>query len=213
MDSKKIKTINRSQIQFSSPSREEYFDFLVRCYFGEGVDLLKMAVDRAYLDLNRTLHGFATHKNADLLRSEAHKIVISLVQGLHGKKMTQNAFDKWHFKSCEELRRNFWIGGFEKFTYGQAQKWINMTLKYVFTIGEKRLPGFESCYPFAHIPIDNVFMDVLQIYKKINLPCPWSRIDDYEVYLNMQKEFRSTFPNSIPLAVEFRLWITGQTSA
>jgi len=172
-----------------------------------------MAVDRAYLDLNRTLHGFATHINADFLRDESHELMISLVKRLLGKKMTQNAFDKWHFKSCEELRRHFWVGGFEKFTYGQAQKWINMTLKYVFTIGEKRLPGFELCYPFAHIPIDNVFMDVLQVYKKIKLPCPWSRIDDYDVYLNLQKEFRSTFPNSIPLAVEFRLWIAGQTSA
>jgi hypothetical protein len=213
MDSKKIKPKSSSKGQFPPPTREEYFDFLVRCYFGEGVDLLKMAVDRAYLDLNRTLHGFATHINADLLRSESHKVMISLVGGLRGKKITQSAFDRWHFKSCEELRHHFWIGGFERFTYGQAQKWINMTLKYVFTMGEKRLPGFESFYPFAHIPIDNVFMDVLQVYKKINLPCAWSRIDDYEVYLKLQKEFRSTFPNSIPLAVEFRLWITGQTSS
>jgi hypothetical protein len=171
-----------------------------------------MAVDRAYLDLNRTLHGFATHKNADLLRKDSHWLMISLVKHLREKKMTQNAFDKWHFKSCEELRRYFWVGGFEKFTYGQAQKWINMTLKYVFTIGEKRLPGFESCYPFAHIPIDNVFMEVVQVYKKINLPCAWSRIDEYGIYLKLQKEFRDLFPNSIPLAVEFRLWMSGQAA-
>jgi hypothetical protein len=86
MDSKKLKPKSSSIGQFPPPTREEYFDFLVRCYFGEGVDLLKMAVDRAYLDLNRTLHGFATHKNADLLRSESHEIMISLTGGLRKKK-------------------------------------------------------------------------------------------------------------------------------
>jgi len=209
MDSKKQKPQKSPKSHFSPPTREEYFDFLVRCYFGEGVHLLKMAVDRAYLDLNRTLHGFATHINADLLREESHGLMISLVKRLQGKRMTQAAFDRWHLKSCKELRNCFWLGNFDKFTYGQAQKWINMTLKYIFTIGEKRLPGFESCYPFAHIPIDNVFMDALQVYKKVGLPGAWSRIDDYEVYFKLQKEIRVIFPNSNPLDVEFRLWISG----
>jgi hypothetical protein len=207
VNSKLHKSKKIAKGQFSPPSQDEYFDFLIRCYFGEGVDLLKMAVDRAYLDLNRTLHGFASHQNADLLRDESHRLMISLVKRLQEKKMTQTAFDSWHQKSCKKLRQHFWNGGFKQFTYGQAQKWINMTLKYVFTLGEKRLPGFETCYPFAHIPIDNVFIDALQAYKKISLPCAWSRIDDYDVYLKLQKEFRDVFPDLIPLAVEFRLWM------
>jgi hypothetical protein len=55
-------------------------------------------------------------------------------------------------------------------------------------------------------------MEVVQVYKKINLPCAWSRIDDYGIYLKLQKEFRDLFPNSIPLAVEFRLWMSGQAA-
>ena len=207
MDSKLHKSKSAPKSQFPPPTREEYFDFLVRCYFGGGVDLLKSAIDRAYLDLTRTLHGFATPKNADLLRRESHELMLVLVKRLQGGKVTQTIFDNWHLKSCKELRQHFWNGGFKKFTYGQAQKWINMTLKYVFTIGERRLPGFESCYPFAHIPIDNVFIEALQVYKKVSLPCAWSRIDDYDVYLKLQEEFRCAFPNSIPLAVEFRLWM------
>lgn len=203
------KSKSTSTTHFPAPTREEYFEFLVRCYFGEGQDLLKMAVDRAYLDLNRTLHGFATHINADLLREESHRLMMSLIKRLRGKKMTQAAFDKWHLQACKELRNCFWEGNFKKFTYGQAQKWINMTLKYIFTIGEQRLPGYEVCYPFAHIPIDNIFIDAVQVYKKVGLPSAWSRIDDYEVYLELQKEFRDAFPDSIPLAAEFRLWMSG----
>ena len=211
MDSKKLKLINNSKSQFLTPTREEYFDFLIRCYFGEGDNPLKMAIDRAYLDLNRTLHGFANHRGADSVRDGAHKLMISMLKRLQRKRVSQISFDKWHFKSCEALRNYFWQGGFRKFSYGQSQKWINMTLKYIFTMGEKRLPGYATCYPFAHIPIDNIFIDSLQEYKKVKLPAAWSRMDDYGVYLQLQKEFRSIFPDSIPLDVEFRLWISHQT--
>jgi hypothetical protein len=55
------------------PSREEQFDFLVRCYFGEGSDLLRLCIHRAYLDFSRTLHGFASHKKADHLRQGGYE--------------------------------------------------------------------------------------------------------------------------------------------
>jgi hypothetical protein len=166
-----------------------------------------MAIDRAYLDLNRTMHGFATHTNADLLRDDSRELMFLLIERLWKKKMTQDVFDKWHFFASKELRDCFWEGNFKKFTYGQAQKWINMTLKYIFTMGEKRIPGYEQCYPYAHIPIDNVFLDSIQVYIKIDLSSAWSRIDDYEVYMKLQKEFRGAFLNSIPLDVEFNLWM------
>jgi hypothetical protein len=39
--------------RYPTPSREDYFDFFVRCYFGEGADLLLLCVRRAYRDFNR----------------------------------------------------------------------------------------------------------------------------------------------------------------
>ena len=192
---------------FRKPSQNDYFNFLIRCYFGEGNDLLRMSVERAYLDLNRTLHGFATHRTADRIRENAHALVIQNIYCLKNIKLSQKSYDNWHAKACDDLRTSFWKGGFRKFTYGQAQKWLNMSMKYIFVMGKDRLPGYQNCYPFAHIPIDNIFMDAIRPYRKIRLPCAWSRIDDYEVYLKLQKEFRELFSNSIPLDVEFKLWI------
>ena len=71
-----------SKERFVAPSREDYFDFLVRCYFGEGKNPLRLCVQRAYLDLNRTLHGFAGHKGAETLREKAHQFVATLVNAL-----------------------------------------------------------------------------------------------------------------------------------
>ena len=65
-----------------TPSQEGYFDFLIRCHFGEGQNPLRLCVERAYLDVNRTLHGFVQHKDAETLREKAHQFVATLVNAL-----------------------------------------------------------------------------------------------------------------------------------
>jgi hypothetical protein len=195
---------------FTAPSREDYFDFLVRCYFGDSEDSLQLCVKRAYLDLNRTLHGFAVRKGSEELRNSAHLLVGRLVTGLLALSASQQAFDSWHRKACLDLRGHYRKGGFEAFSHGQAQKWLNMTLKYVFAMGESRLPGYLPYYSFAHIPIDNVFVAAAKAIGGPELPMPWSRLDDYAVYFGLQEGYRKMFAPSAPLAAEFKLWLGGE---
>ena len=86
-------------LSYGVPSREDYFDFLIRCYFGEGQDALQLCVRRAYLDLNRTLHGFAGHSTADKLREKAHQRVAEKVAALKNEAASQQALDSWHLKA------------------------------------------------------------------------------------------------------------------
>jgi hypothetical protein len=194
-------------LPFPSPSREDYFDFLIRCYFGDGQDPLQMCVRRAYLDLNRTLHGFAGHPSADQVRSKAHKLVAQKVVVLKLEEVGQRSFDNWHQETCTDIRKLYRKGGFTTFTHGQAQKWLNMTLKYVFAMGESRLFGYMPYYGDAHIPIDNVFVAAAKAIGGPDLPLPWSRLDDYAVYFGLQQKYRQMFLPSPPLAAEFKLWL------
>jgi len=200
----------KPDLAYEVPSREDYFDFLIRCYFGEGQDALQLCVRRAYLDLNRTLHGFAGHSTADQLREKAHQRVAEKVAALTHEAASQKAFDSWHRKACLDLRGHYRKGGFEAFSHGQAQKWLNMTLKYVFAMGESRLPGYLPYYSFAHIPIDNVFVTAAKAIGGPDLPMPWSRLDDYSAYFHLQEGYREMFAPSAPLAAEFKLWLGGQ---
>lgn len=202
--------VEKADVSYEAPSREDYFDFLVRCYFGDGQDALQRCVRRAYLDLNRTLHGFAGHKTADRLREEAHQQVAQRVAALKHEPASQQAFDSWHRKACSDIREHYRKGGFDAFSHGQAQKWLNMTLKYAFAMGESRLPGYLLHYSFAHIPIDNVFVAAVKAIGGPDLPMPWSRLDDYSVYLRLQEGYRKMFAPSAPLAAEFRLWLGGK---
>jgi len=96
---------------------------------------------------------------------------------------------------------------------GQAQKWLNMALKYVYVFGESRLPGYEAFYRFCHVPIDNIALDspAFAGLGKIDKLKPWSRIEKYKPYLEFQKDVRRRYPTSAPLAVEFWAWQGGSS--
>ena len=195
-------------MHYNDPSREDQFDFLIRCYFGSGTDYLRLCVHRAYLDLNRTLHGFAKLINADDLREKGYCLVVEEMKLLSTKGIiSQKNFDDWHESACEKLKKSYITGGFDKFSIGQSQKWINMSLKYIFSLGEDRISGFKHLYKFSHIPIDNVFLKKVITYGFKGINVPWSRLDNYQDYLNYQQQFRKIFVGSSPLAAEFQLWL------
>ena len=93
------------------------------------------------------------------------------------------------------------------FHAGQAQKWVNMTLKYVFTVGEEHIPGFGPAYAFCHAPIDNIVLGELTRY---GFDCPrkvWSQFD-YGEYFKCQEWMREKFKPTPLLSVEFLLWMS-----
>lgn len=190
---------------YPDPSTTDQADFLLRLYFGPGEDALLLAIKRAHQDLSRTVHGIGAHPDA---RQEATKLLRVEITKLSGNPAiaTQEAFDSWHRRICERLRDAYASTGYKKFTFGQAQKWLNMTLKYVFVFGKARLPGYEAFYRFCHVPIDNIILESRTFSGLSAFAKPWSRNDDYDEYLAFQRAVREQFPESSPLAVEFWVW-------
>lgn len=189
-------------------TRKDFEEYLFRLYFGSDTDLIRACIIRAYLDFNRTLHGLWKIENAgaiknkaiDLLKSQLHALKLLLA-----KPITSAQFDDWHKITCERLISHYKENGFHFFV-GQAQKWVNMTLKYMFTFGDQRIPGYEKARPYCHAPIDNIVLQKLSKYGFPHLNCAWSRLDDFDEYINIQKWIRETFGEG-PLDIEFRLWL------
>lgn len=195
---------------FSIPTRDEQRHFLLRLYFGAGVDRLGACVDRAYRDFNRTLHGLAKLPSAMELHETASACVRAALAALpaNANSLNQDAFDAWHRDGCHRLCTTYAEHGFPSFAIGQAQKWFNMAFKYVHVFGEEHLPGFASLYEFGHVPLDNIILLQLARYGAPPLSSPWSRLRDYKEYLDFQRWIRQRFPDSSPLAVEFHMWQT-----
>jgi hypothetical protein len=180
-------------------------DFWIRLYLGSNKDLIESSIDKAYLDFSRTLHGITKLKTIEswsLIKNTVRSIVN---QAIEKDFFSQEEFDEWHKRSCDDL-----INYCKKtinFTmfYGQAQKWINMSLKYLFALGNERVAGVERNYKYFHIPIDRIIQEMLKS-DITSFPISWSRIDCYEDYLDYQKKIRMKFIDRIPLEVEFLLF-------
>ena len=111
---------------------------------------------------------------------------MSLLQSLAVEKKTfQKGYDTWHEQGCLQLQSLYRKQGFDKFSIGQAQKWLNMSLKYLFTIGGDRLPRFGRHYKNVHVPMDNVFLEAGNELVGPVLSMPSSRLDNYQTYLDL----------------------------
>jgi len=195
-------------------NRKDYEEYLIRLYFGDSNDLLDACINRAYRDLNRTIHGIDRLETKDQLYNETSGYLKKSFLDIQKDCVCmaeQEEFDLWHKSICSNLSIRYVKHGYNSFSVGQAQKWINMTFKYIFTMGENRLSGFDNLYRFCHIPLDNIILEKLkEEYGFSGLSCAWSRLDDYEEYLSCQKLIRQIFAAELPLDVEFKLWMKGK---
>lgn len=161
-------------------------------------DILDLAITKAYKDLMRTIRGFADIENHDEIITNARSnLKSSIIKILSQNITTQKQFDIIHEEACNELIKAFSI---QPFTIGQAQKWINMTFKYLYLLEYEKI---DSVYEYCHVPIDSYMLNI----TNYSMSKPWSKLNDYKEYLNYQIWFRNKYNDSIPLDKEFYLWL------
>lgn len=162
------------------------------------------AIKRAYKDFNRTLQKFPSDENLKkTIRNNWIEVLKNKIDELVNYSFeNQEKFTLWHQSTSYHLR----TANDYKPSQSQAQKWINMTLKYLFVFGEIRVPGISENYRFFHIPIDNIIMQKLEKLGIAKFNQAWSQINDYDSYYKYQREVRELFPDRIPMDIEFELF-------
>ena len=130
---------------------------------------------------------------------KATKLIMGEIYSVKDNRSTQENFDKWHEKTCGKI-----IGCYDKvngskiiFTYGNAQKWLNMALKYLWLLGD--LPN-DIKEERLHAPIDSYILQKLRNLNEEGVTCSadtfyykensWSKISDYDDYFDLQKVIR-----------------------
>ncbi len=186
---------------------KDALDFLKAICFGAIDDPYEAASSRAYRDFSRTLRF---NKIDDAIRKELRMRVTSILReritaiDTYGAA-SQEDFDSWHKETCSLIMHPY--NEIEiSFSCGQAQKWLNMTIKYLYIIGNC---SFDKVFGFLHIPVDNYVLEIAR--KELGVPVPsvrWSRWIDYEdEYMAYQKELRSRIKTYEPLRWEFKYWM------
>ena len=189
---------------------EDVKDFLLNAYFGDVADPIYTAANSAYLDLNRTIEfkkaPNISKERKSALRHKCVEIIKARIAGLSKDGLfDKEMFDSWHSKLCEAICRKYNDSGIH-FHYGQAQKWVNMTMKYLSVIDSTQTEGYLDC---LHVPVDSVVIDLANEEFGIERPANrWSRMTKEE-YISYQEELRSKIKENTglsPLLWEFRSW-------
>lgn len=160
-------------------------------------EVIKFAIHKAHSpSVLRALDtdGRST-KNA---RKEVARFLKDEILNSLTKSFTFDEYDAWAGTVIEKIRdvyRN--KHGFGDYTYGNAQKLFNMTIKYILSADnvDFNLPIFEV----AHIPVDRVIMNVAK--KKLSImpmPTAWSKTDNWEDILSYQRRLRAALPKNCP---------------
>ena len=188
---------------------KDVLDFYKKILFGSYNDTFEAACFRAYRDFNRTLNlkeaGINDPAKRNNLRQDVTKIIKKSVDELLGSNCKdQNSFDRWHETTTTTIR-SYYRKEKVKFTYGHAQKWLNMTLKYLYILNGC---DFKNLIDFFHAPVDNYILDAANASLGVERPCKdaWSRWDDYTLYLNYQNQLREKLRGQSLFRWEFHAW-------
>lgn len=151
------------------------------------------AAHKAYADMaRRTLRIKENSKERIALKKSATEILRQAVEDL---KNDSSDFPKWHEKSCNALIACY--GG--QLSYGQAQKWLNMLLKYLYVYD---VNGYETLFSSREgiaaldMPVDSKVIEAL--HRKYNVKRPtagWS-VWDRNTYRAYQAAARSALHNA-----------------
>lgn len=146
-------------------------------------------------------------------------LIPSMVKMISEKDETE--YNKKHKELCVQISQlNAPILN-NKLTIGQAQKWINMTIKYLWINGLVS----EEIYGSLHVPIDNYILEKVYYIldnkgqndfitkagdqfkvKEKGVYKPWSQITDYDgCYKTVQAKIREISEN--PIEWEFKTWL------
>ena len=186
---------------------KDRIDFLLYAIFGASKEPFPTVSKLAYLDLCRTIplngkNGSVCRARIDIL---LEKRALELLETCIA---TQIEFDHWHYETCVEMI-DIYKNEDIAFTFGHAQKWINMTLKYLFIHGTCDL---SEVFAYLHVPIDSYILAAVEKQLHIDRPCSaWSKMNDYSIYLDYQRAIREKLHNQTqpvaPLRWEFSNWL------
>lgn len=148
-------------------------------------EIIKQSIALSYRDVQRALHGIGD------FQEEKANAIIWLEQELKSyfnePPLNATQFNKWHKFLCDKIISffcNYKRRSESGFTYGCAQKLINLAFKYIycFDLIQSQYDKYAEYFRFCHITLDN------GILRWIGIPEGVTHIHDYDLYICMQKK-------------------------
>lgn len=154
--------------------------------------IVKKCAERAYRDMCRTLKFISdSDENRKAFRKDIYCIIVRRVNNDLFQCNDEN-FDNVHHEICNDIiiKANE-SKILQTFSYGQAQKWLNMTIKYMRMFNcFIKLMNDNDLENKLHVPVDAYIITKAKEEFGIMGPRdPWSKWDEKK-YKNFQDNLR-----------------------
>ena len=155
---------------------------------------ISLAIDKAHQPSVQRALTLADGCSTQSPRQEVKNYLLEEIPNiLHQESLTFDSYTAWANRVCTKIRETYQNHGITDYTYGNAQKLLSMTIKYILSADniDPSLPIFE----IAYIPIDGVIMKIAK--KELNvtpMPKAWSKTDDFDDISSYEKRLRDAMP-------------------
>lgn len=179
------------------------------------------AVDKAYapsvvraLYRNGKLVGFDKNTNG---KTQSRKVATNIIVCYLGYVHQNNTLPYPITDLWDQIRNVYRTNGIDWYTYGNAQKWVGMAIKYYLVDKYRITPTMLGSNPLADVvfPIDRIMINKINTgtiatgsYGNItvsvsNPPQPsWSQCDVPNVFINYINQVRKQVPDTL---IEFEI--------
>lgn len=155
-----------------------YTNFGIDFEDGQTDKILEVAIDKAYNDATMQGAYNALNKSGEFPNlSSIKKEILNRIENLLSKEYSKDYSD-CHKEICSYLTGAYKNVKLDKtddpaFTYGNAQKWINMTMKYLYILAEifheyayecdfdQHFNRIQELYKDLHVPVDSYIIEAV----------------------------------------------------
>lgn len=181
-----------------------------RIRYAGPIQTLDEIVHLGYLDVCRRLAGITSQQSHSFKQP-----AVSFIRDVVARApKTQEEFDSSHHQCCEQCLAA--SSDQVSIHYGQAQKLLNMSLKYLYnefaayygTVNQFGFPE-DNVERFFHLPIDNQILDYLTGHHEFSRPAKVWTMWNYDEYLGFQRQCRNRISTRYqPLEIDYLVWNT-----
>lgn len=170
-------------------------------------ETINLAIDKAHQPSVQRGLKLENGQSTKAPRQEVKKYLSEEIIGiLHKEDFTFEDYNNWAEKVCEKIRKSYRDHGITDYTYGNAQKLLSMTIKYV--LSADNIDCTLHIFEIAYIPIDGVIMKIAK--KELNvkpMPNAWSKTDNFADISTYEDRLRNAMPvGYCPLMWECENW-------